>query len=125
MWCDLSPGAGCYKTAPLLFRLRLVLAFQAVPNSVPLVGVARSFWCRQAEEKRRGTQSVGWEPARCSSGCSRQHGSAHHAPLQRLPEDLLPQCVWLSLLTRWQVQGPWTSSVPWLLALKLILPLSC
>lgn len=52
-------------------------------------------------------------------------GSAQHAQLQRFPANLLPKCVWLSLFTRWQVQGPWPSSVPWLIALKLICPLSC
>lgn len=56
MWCDLSPGAACYKTALLLFQLHLVLVFRATPNFVPLVRVTQSFWeqqwCEQAEEKR-------------------------------------------------------------------------
>lgn len=52
-------------------------------------------------------------------------GGAQHAQLQRFPANLLPKCIWLSLFPRWQVPGSWTSSVPWLIALKLICPLSC
>jgi len=51
--------------------------------------------------------------------------SAQHAQLQRFPANPLPKAAWPSLLTRWQVQGPWTSSVPWLLSLKLICPAGC
>lgn len=113
--CDLSPGAGCYKTAPLLFWLHLAgppptLCPSAGSRRAPGSSGGESGQRRKGEQPSRGGGSLPSAPWGAQD--SGEHprvlvtaASTQHAPLQGFPANLLPKCLWLAVVTRWQVQG--------------------
>lgn len=76
--------------------------------------------CDQARNQALGVRATPLLLRVLIAAISKGSSGASMLRLQRFPANLLPRHIWLSLLTRWPVQGPWTCSVLCLIALKLI-----
>lgn len=81
--------------------------------------------CDQARNQALGVRATPLLLRVLIAAISKGSSGASMLRLQRFPANLLPRHIWLSLLTRWPVQGPWICSVLCLIALKLICLLVC